>query len=90
MTMISSFERSEEKIKKSLFSLEMEQSLIFKDKKNNDKLSPWQEKKTSKFKQRTKSIYPKENEKCSEFLKKVLFKVNPIGNKRVQTEELVV
>ena len=57
----------------------MEQSYIFKEKKHHDdkKLSPWQEKKNIKINKANKHS---KNDKCEEFLKKVLFKKDALQN----------
>ena len=59
-----SFTLKEEKLKRSLFSSEMEQSYTFKDKKtsNDKKLSPWHEKKSNIFQRSNKKMTT--NKKC--------------------------
>ena len=79
----------EEKLKKTLYSLEMEQSYIFKDKKtsNDKKLSPWNEKKSHIFQRSNRKVTS--NKKCQDFLKKVLFKKADIfASRRHKTENV--
>ena len=75
----SSYLMKEEKLKKTLFSFEMEQNYIFKEKKhtNDKRLSPWQERKNIKINKINKLT---NNSKCEEFLKKVLFKKDALQN----------